>query len=97
MTNKLKGLLIPASGEIQELEIDNTLEALQKVVGGYIETVAVTTDVVAIVNEEGRILGLAPNVHIPGSVGDAFLVSVDGEEFASIPDDVIAMIRRIMK
>ena len=97
MTNKLKGLLLPASGEIRELEIDNTLEALQKVVGGYIETVSVTTDVVAIVNEEGRILGLSPNVHLPGIVGDAFLVSVDGDEFASIPDDVIAMIRRIMK
>lgn len=97
MTNKLKGLLLPASGEIRELEIDNTLEELQKVVGGYIETVDVTTDVVAIVNEEGRILGLAPNVHWPGIVGDAFLVSVDGDEFASIPDDVIDMLRRIMK
>lgn len=97
MTNKLKGLLLPASGEIRELEIDNTLEALQKVVGGYIETVAVTTDVVAIVNEEGRILGLSPNVRLSGIVGDAFLVSVDGDEFASIHDDVIAMIRRIMK
>lgn len=97
MTNKLKGLLLPASGKIRELEIDNTLEALQKVVGGYIETTAITTDVVAIVNEEGRILGLAPNVHLPGIVGDAFLVSVDEDEFASIPDDVIAVIRRIMK
>jgi hypothetical protein len=94
---KLNGLLLPATGPIQELEIDDTLEALQKVVGGYIETLAVTTDVVAIVNEEGRILGLAPNVHLPGIVGDAFLVSVDGDEFTSIQDDVIAMIRRVMR
>ena len=33
--------------------IPNTLEALQRVVGGYIETVTFASDVVIICNEEG--------------------------------------------
>lgn len=39
--NKLKALLVTSSGQIAEISIDNTLEALQKTVGGYIETVRI--------------------------------------------------------
>ena len=43
-------------------DIDNTLKALQQAVGGYIETVTLPrTGLVAIVNEEGHLLGLPVN------------------------------------
>ena len=43
-------------------DIDNTLKALQKAVGGYVETVTLPrTGLVVIVNEEGRLLDLPEN------------------------------------
>lgn len=65
----------------------NDLEALQKAVGGYIETVTLATDLVLICNEEGRLLGLDHNCRICGVdfVGTIILAGVDGEEFADIP------------
>lgn len=44
------------------VELENTLEAFQGAVGGYIEAVTLPrTGLVVIVNEEGRLLGLPPN------------------------------------
>ena len=39
-------------------EMDNTLEAFQQVVGGYIEVVPLTSKLVVVCNEEGMNLGL---------------------------------------
>lgn len=74
------------------IEIENTLEALQKVVGGYIETVRLRIgNAVMIVNEEGLLLGLPYNTVASGFagqpiVGTALIVGVSGEEFTDIPD-----------
>ena len=74
------------------IEIENTLEALQKVVGGYIETVRLRVgNAVMIVNEEGLLLGLPYNTLASGFagqpiVGTALIVGVNGEEFTDIPD-----------
>ena len=49
------------------IEVENTLEALQQEVGGYIETLSIA-DVVIICNEEGRLCGLPsvrPAVQLP--------------------------------
>ena len=76
------------------IEIENTLEALQKAVGGYIETVRLRVDnAVMIVNEEGLLLGLPYNTIASGFagqsiVGTAIIVGVNGEEFTDIPDVV---------
>ena len=77
------------------IEIENTLEALQKAVGGYIETVRLRVDdAVMIVNEEGLLLGLPYNVIASGFadqpiVGTAIIVGINGEEFTDIPDVVV--------
>ena len=65
-------------------EIPNTLEAMQEVVGGKIEVVHLTTDVIAVCNEEGRILGL-PNNRC-GLVGTFFCCGEDGEDFTSLSE-----------
>ena len=96
--NKLKALLVTSSGQIAEISIDNTLEALQKTVGGYIETVRICTDAVAIVNEEGRLLGFPVNRALPFFVGDVLIVGDDGsDEFASLTDEQINSLRQIIK
>lgn len=48
--------------------VPNTLEAFQRIVGGYIETFTVATDLLIVCNEEGRLLGLPYNFTIPGGV-----------------------------
>lgn len=95
--DKLKGWLVPADGECREIEIENTLKALQEVVGGYIETVTLYIDLVLIVNEEGRILGLPENEHLDGVVGDALVLGVDEDDFRSLTDGELAVLRRFLK
>ena len=73
------------------LDFDNTLESFQQAVGGYIETVTFAEDAAVILNEEGRLLGLPYNckmfgVHFAGTI---LIVGVDGDEFTSLPADMI--------
>ena len=67
--------------------IMNTLESLQAQVGGYIEAVRLTSKVVIICNEEGRLRGMEPNIRIGGKmfVGPIVIAGIDGDEFGSIP------------
>jgi hypothetical protein len=65
---------------------DNTLEAFQEAVGGYIEAVTLSTDLVLICNEEGRIRGLPYNTTICGCqfYGPVLAVGTKGVEFSSL-------------
>ena len=60
---KIKGLLVKPYELPEEIEINNTLEAKQEIVGGYIECVYLPNDdsVVLICNEEGKINGMKLN------------------------------------
>ena len=66
---------------------DNTLKALQNIVGGYIEAVTLASDLALICNEGGRIYGLPLNCNICGVtfVGTIIAVGVNGEEFDDVP------------
>ena len=85
--------------EVREIDIDNTLEALQAAVNGYIEAVTLVPDqAVMIVNEEGRLHQMKPNIMasiVAGQkiVGPALVVGVDGDEFTSIPTEIARHIR----
>lgn len=64
--------------------ISDSLENLQKTVGGYIETLPVGSSHVLIVNEEGKMQGLPFNFHMglcDTIVGTSVLLGVKGEEF----------------
>ena len=87
--NEIK-VIIKRPGEAAfEARIANELETLQKWVGGYIETYALTYNpaVIVICNEEGKLLGLPYNCRIAGEhfAGTILLVGVAGEEFADCP------------
>lgn len=76
-------------GEGWELiEIDNTLEALQREVEGNIECAVYMKRAVVLCNEEGIPLGLAINRFF-GYVlfGTILIVGVDGEEFCDVKEE----------
>lgn len=68
------------------LEMENTLEALQEAVGGYIETITFASDACIICNEEGHLKGMPFNCKLLGIdfVGPILLVGVDGDEFTDL-------------
>jgi len=75
------------------VQIENTLEAFQEVVEGYIEVTALPDfediSVKLICNEEGLIHGLHVNENMLPYffVGNLLIVAVDDEEFVSLTDD----------
>lgn len=77
----------PETDYLEQAEIDNTLETMQKIVGGYIETVTLSKDTVLICNEEGRIRGMQPNITFGGHdfVGTIVMTGHQGEELTSFP------------
>lgn len=86
---KIKVLIKRPDEEVGHITyISNTLENLQRTVGGYIQVVPlITEDAVIICNEEGKLLGLEPNFTYQRDmiVGTVILAGVDGDEFADIP------------
>lgn len=83
------------------MEIEHTLEAMQAIVGGYIEAVYPFDDeeIALVCNEEGKLEGLTPNRFLLNRnngvcdfiCGDFFLCSApaDSEIFESIPENLI--------
>lgn len=76
-------------------EVENKLEALQKAVGGHLESFTFTTDVCILCDEEGRLKGLPHNTTILGVdfVGTILMVGVAGEEFTDLTEQMEAMLR----
>jgi hypothetical protein len=99
-TEKLSVLLIQPGKAPRMVEIPDTLDAMQELVGGYIEEYMPFDDEVAIiVNEEGKLNGLPPNRAIFAEdskqiadvlVGDFFIVKspVDSDKYQSLPKDL---------
>ena len=82
------GVIIKEPGRVpRHVNVSDTLENLQKTVGGYIETVTLFSDLVAICDEEGRIKGKPHCCNIGGVdfCGTVILAGVDGDEFADVP------------
>lgn len=70
-------------------DIENTLDALKSLVGGYIEVVRLDDSVLLICNEEGKTQGLPPNFSTSYDVivGTVVFVSFDGkEDFTDLND-----------
>lgn len=88
-------VIVKEPGKSPEIRwVDNTLEALQKIVGGLIETVTLAADLVIICNEEGRIMDLPDNCTLYGFnfVGPIIIAGVDGCEFADVPDRTMELL-----
>ena len=79
--------------EPEVIDIENTLEAFQAEVDGYIEAVTISSDAVIICNEEGRRLGLPHNCRLAGIefVGTILLVGCAGDTFCDVPEEAFLM------
>lgn len=88
--SKLISVLLKRPGEIpRHVNVSNSLEALQKNVEGYIETVTLAEDLVIICNEEGLLKEMPYNCTICGQpfVGPILMVGREEDEFADLPVD----------
>ena len=95
LEKRIKCLLVEPYELPKEIEIDNTLEAKQKLVGGWIEQAFLPKDdsVVLICNEEGKINGMKPNRDIEHDIifGPFLIVGNDFENggYKSLTDEQI--------
>lgn len=90
--------LLPGK-EPERIEVENTLEALQKEVEGKIEAVTVRTectDLAILCNEEGIWLMMKPNRVIIGRhfVGPVLFVGVDGEKFCALSEEAMEWVEK---
>ena len=80
-------------GDFCQVRIENSLEALQDFVGGYIESVSINPYAAIICNEEGRLKGLKHCISFRRDLfraelsfyGPILIVGVDGDEFDDLP------------
>ena len=90
---KLKILLKRVGRESELAEVENTLEAKQKLVNGLIEVVPLEQDedLLIVCNEEGKLLSLPPNTLFDFDyiAGDYFIVGDDYKngDFKSITEE----------
>lgn len=93
MSEKLTVVMVEPHKEPYVVEIEDELSALQKAVGGYIETVYNGDGTIIICNEEGKLKGLEGNRRIRDGAsviaGTFFVVGDDGENFRSLTESEV--------
>ena len=95
-------IVLKKVGENPEImNIENTLERKQELVGGLIEVVPVLEDVLLVCNEEGKLENLLPNLIFPYDyiAGDCFFAGDDYKngDFKSLTDEQITEIKEFCK
>lgn len=67
--------------------ISTRLENLQKIVDGYIEVLEIRPGLDILVNEEGKLRSLTPNLRLPGDVlvGTIIVIGSKDDEFTDVP------------
>ena len=105
MEGKIRVLVYEPQADPYEKIVENDLEPLHEIVGGYIECLSPFSDmdVDLVCNEEGKLLGLRANRALRDKeskaqydllVGTFFLVSFDDEgNFKSLTDEQIEKIK----
>jgi hypothetical protein len=106
---KIKVISVRVGEPPKVIEMENTLEAKQKFVGGWIEMICPIQHgddtAVLIGNEEAKLLGMEPNAYLrfeDGRIydvvcGDFFIVDapIGSEDFASLSDKQIEKYMRM--
>lgn len=90
----MKAILKEVGKKPIEVEIENTLEALQKAVGGYFKVNDFDDGLVMLYNEEGEIKGLPVNFEtcLGYIFGDVLFVQDGGEELIDLSDKNKALV-----
>lgn len=85
-------VLVKEVGKDAEVrEIDDSLESMQGIVGGYIEDVYIGNGVHIVCNEEGKIDGLPTNLETEYDeiVGNVLFCATDAWDYCSLTDEQI--------
>jgi len=93
-------IIIKESGkQPYEKEIKNDLTVLQEIVGGYIEVLPITQEILMICNEEGKLEGLPYNFTLGNDyiVGTVFFIGNNEPEFRSLDDAEIKVVMNWFK
>ena len=94
--NKMKVVVVEPRKQAKIMEINHSLESMQQIVGGYIQTFQLDDEVFIICNEEGKIEGLEPcrAIWYEGELmeiicGTFFICSApwDSDDFQSLSED----------
>ena len=95
---KLRVIYKEVGKEPVVMEIEDTLEAKQKLVGGLIEVVPYKEDLLLVCNEEGKILNQKPNINFGYDyiAGNCFVIGDDFENagFKSVEESQIEDIKK---
>ncbi|MCI8308782.1 MAG: DUF3846 domain-containing protein [Clostridia bacterium] len=91
--DRIKVIIVEPNKKPYISEIDNTLEKLQEIVGGFIDILKIENGVDLIINDEGKINNLPPNRYLPNDfiAGTFIIAGGDNEtgETISLSDDVL--------
>lgn len=87
----MKSILKRVSEAAYTVDIDNTLEALQKAVGGYLEAIGIDDGLIMLVDEDGRMKKRPYNFDLGNSmiVGDVLIVRSSDGEFTDLTKEDI--------
>lgn len=77
---KVKAILIPVEGP-PVLTAEETLEDIQRIVGGYVEALSLADDLTGWINDDGKAMGLPRNARATGFY-EALGVGVPGDFIA---------------
>ena len=94
----MRVLIKEPGGAWEVADVENTLDALQEAVGGYIETLTINTEpepLVLIMDEEGRLNDKEYNMSISEVplFGTLLICGREKDEFTDAPDWVIRGLR----
>ena len=95
--SKIRILVVEPSKEPKQIKVENTLENLQKIVGGLIEYVELDCNTDIVCNEEGKLLGLELNRKLENDIvaGTFFIVGQHNGETISLSKKQIKKYREI--
>ena len=95
----MRAIIKEAGLKPRVIDIENTLEALQQTVGGYIEVLNLNEKTVLICDEEGKLKDKPYNFDIDFDyiVGTAIFVNTTEEDFTDIDEATEKMIMDLFK
>ena len=93
----MKAIIKEVGKEPKVIDIENTLKALQKAVGGYIETLNVGNNVIMLCDEEGKLKEKPYNFAFSNKlsdviVGDVLFTKLHGDDFTALDENDIETI-----
>lgn len=96
--DKIKVLFrAPVNQPLKLMEIENELDVLQKLIGGYIQVIEIGHNVLCILDEEGRFKESKNNFYhdrYGWIIGNVIFCNQSGEDFTSLTDEQIKFVKK---